>query len=353
MSLKTIIILLDKAVCPEDIFGVMNGEPLAVKLKKLAKQVHPDLFLKLSEKAKAEEAFKRLQEWYDKAEEKVAAGTYGDKDAANIVINTKADSYTLKSKLSSGDISDVYTGENKHKRSILAKIVRTPANNDLAANEAKVVKQIKENLIAKSLIVEQHIPDLLDSFELNDGKLKKRVNIFLYKAGGYTLAQVKQAYPNGVKLEDAAWMFNRILGALIGAHIAGIVHGSIIPDHVLIYPKTHNGILLDWTCSVLQGRNIKAISPSRKDFYPHEVLKKEPATFATDVYMAAKCLDFIVEKPTPVALQGFIRCCFLHQTRRPTDVGKLHSDFRELLAAFFGPPKFHEFVMPDLASNIK
>ena len=44
----------------------------------------------------------------------------------------------------------------------------------------------------------------------------------------------RAAYPDGVDPRDVAWMWRRLLVALGLAHRAGVVHGAVLPEHVLI-----------------------------------------------------------------------------------------------------------------------
>jgi hypothetical protein len=47
---------------------------------------------------------------------------------------------------------------------------------------------------------------------------------------------VIERFPNGIPLENAAWMINRLLGALLAAHQSGLVHCAVLPSHVLVLP---------------------------------------------------------------------------------------------------------------------
>lgn len=355
MELKAILILLEKAVCPEDVFGKLNGEPLSDIYRRLAKIVHPDK-ARSAEKAQAEEAFKRLQSWYEKAETKVAAGTYGDRNAlGETVIETKSDRYVIERRLSHGDIAEVFLAQNKAGAKVVLKITRTPANNDLLANEAKTLRYFRTDSPSKSLAVMAHIPELLDSFELRDGKAKKRVNVIAWAQGGYTLAQVREAYPSGLDLRDAAWMWNRMLGALLAAHQSQIIHGAVLPEHFVIFPESHNGILIDWCYAVAPGAPLRAIVPARRGSYPLEVMVKRPATTAVDLYMAAVCLRSLLSDETfanlPRPVVGLLRSCWLGPAHRPQDAWQLFNEFGELLKALYGPRKFRPFAMPESAST--
>jgi hypothetical protein len=141
-------------------------------------------------------------------------------------------------------------------------------------------------------------------------------------------------------------MFNRILGGLVLTHKCGYVHGALTPDHILIVPETHNGILIDWSYSVPVGEKIKAISPKWKGYYPAEVLTGHPSTFGVDLYMAARCASALLgTQPRPRLLAGFLRACLLGPRHRPQNAHETFVEFRELLATLFGKPTFRRFTL--------
>ena len=37
------------------------------------------------------------------------------------------------------------------------------------------------------------------------------------------------------------------------AHINGVIHGAVLPEHLLIHPEFHGLVLIDWTCAVTPG----------------------------------------------------------------------------------------------------
>jgi hypothetical protein len=133
------------------------------------------------------------------------------------------------------------------------------------------------------------------------------------------------------------------------------LHGAVLPCHVLIQAASHGLQLVGWSQSVEPGQPITALSTHYRDWYPPEVLKKQPATAATDLFMAARCLVYLaggdpainrMPDTVPAPLQRFVRTCLLASPRmRSTDAWKLHDEFDEMLQQLYGPPKFHELRM--------
>jgi hypothetical protein len=151
-------------------------------------------------------------------------------------------------------------------------------------------------------------------------------------------------------------MFNRMLAVLGVTHTLGIVHGALVPAHVLIRPADHNGMLVDWCYSVPAGDSLKAISPPYAGFYPPEVHERRSATSATDLYMAARCMVRLLggtrgarDLPpgVPRPMRALLDACLIPApARRPADAWHVLDDFREILARLYGPPVFRPFYMP-------
>ena len=89
---------LSRATKPEDVFGEMRGPDPLAELRRayhaLAKAAHPDVYSSAEDKALAGAAFAQLSAWFEDAEAKVKAGTYGRKDWA--VLRTPVREYEVE-----------------------------------------------------------------------------------------------------------------------------------------------------------------------------------------------------------------------------------------------------------------
>src|SRR5207248_7521744 len=125
------------------------------------------------------------------------------------------------------------------------------------------------------------------------------------------------------------------------AHSQGTLHGAVLPGHVLIHAAYHGLQLVGWGHSVEPGQTITTISTRYRDWYPREVWKKQPATAATDLFLAARCLVYLaggdpvadrMPESVPAAMQRFFKTCLLQGARmRPDDAWQLHDEFDEML----------------------
>jgi hypothetical protein len=363
-TLKEASKILKKAICPEDVFGDLNGdqvESLKDAFRDWARLTHTDRYSTDADKKVAHECFTGFQKWHTVAKGKVTAGKYGDRTGmSKVTVKTKTDVYEVTERIASGDLCEVYGAVNKAKKPVVLKVTRTPANNDMTANESTQLRYLVQSAPSKDLKAMRHIVTLLDSFELTQDKIKKRVNVFPRLDGYCTLQDVLDEYPEGIDVRDAAWMWNRLLTGLLVAHQAQVVHGAVIPKHFMICPSTpnaHDGILIDWSYAVRRGEKIKAICPTEKDFYPPEVFAKKPADYGVDIYMAAKVMirllggTIIKDGATmpdtvPRPIKGLLKACLLAAGHRPKDVWDIFEDFEKTLKQLYGPRKFRPFAMP-------
>lgn len=358
-QLTEILALLHKAARPEDVFGPLVGDQeraLRRSYHDLATAVHPDH--NPGHRAAAEEAFKLLQAWYGSALRRVKSGTYGVREPL-ISASTKLHHYEGDAPPIQGDLADLYPALADGADAVLLKVTRHPRNNDLLSAEARALLRIDRELAGQR--IREHFPRLRESFVLKDGSGVQRVtNVLRHERDFVSLAEIVAAYPRGIDAADAAWMFNRILTALANTHHLGLVHGAVIPSHILIRPGDHNGMLIDWCYSVEKGAAIKAISPTYAALYPPEVTAKQPASPATDIYLAASTLSLLLGgrgeqlPPTvPKQIRALLRACLIPApSRRINDAWQLFDDFREILGQLYGPPKFRPFQMPAPATHI-
>jgi hypothetical protein len=240
-----------------------------------------------------------------------------------------------------GDVANLYqVGDG------LLKLPRDPADNDLIDREAAALTLLRARGDTRFLA---YLPRLVRAERQRDPGtgVVRRASILARLDGFVSLADVRRAYPGGVDPRDAAWMWRRLLVALGLAHRAGVIHGAVLPPHVMIHPAEHGLVLVDWCYSAWSpGHRIPAIVERYRDWYPPEVLARQGPGPATDIYLAARCMtDLIGAAPRPLA--AFAGGCALPQpARRPQDAWRLLAELDDLLGRLDGPRRFRPFAMP-------
>lgn len=393
MELMTVAQNLRKAACPEDIFGG-DGSQITEIYRQLIVVVHPDHFDKPKELAIAHEAFQKLTEMRAAATRKVVAGTYGKKDVAAplpkdsfrpIAIEARGQKIILNDDIATGDVCDVYKcllPTTVGDAPAVFKIVRAGTDNDMMENERRVLRKLFPPE-AKDEKFYRFLPRLLDSFVVRAPGSQRRVNLLTWFPEHRTLSEVLQVFPDGIDYRDMAWMFKRILHGVGWAHYNHIVHGAILPPHVMVHPVDHGAKILDWVYAVditpeeakptpsrcrgslydhlrddtfLTTPHVKAISGPHRDYYPPEVFKKAIPTPALDIFMAAKCAVALVGSDVktnrmpdtvPGRVQDFFKGCLdPDPAKRPQNAWDAHESFEKVLETVVGKRKYRPFPMP-------
>jgi hypothetical protein len=125
---------------------------------------------------------------------------------------------------------------------------------------------------------------------------------------------------------------------------------------VLIHPADHGLVLVDWCCSVpgcYAAKDPSGLVPAvvrrlaGAGHYPPEVLAGRPASPATDVFMATRCMTGLLGDGVPRPLRAFADGCTLRAPeRRPGDAWRLLGELDEVLERLYGPRRFRPFAMP-------
>jgi hypothetical protein len=280
-----------------------------------------------------------------------------DADQDYFQVTSPRRTYSLLGLLGVGDVADIHLARaendpgNREEASHVLKIARVPNGHTLLKKERDALVHLLTS--AGDTTYHKYLPTLAESFPAND-RFKKRINVFLHEPGFSTLEQVHDKHPT-LDGRHLGWIFRRLLTVLGFSHGRNIVHGAVLPCHVMIHAANHGLQLIGWGQSVEMGRQIKTISMRYRDWYPPEVLKKQPASPATDLFLAARCLIYLaggdpvtdrMPDTVPAPLQPFVKSLLLDGARmRPADAWKLMDEFGELLGQLYGPPMFHELTM--------
>ena len=347
-----------------DVFGSLTGVDIEAKkrvLKKqyavLAKMTHPDR-VSAPEVALATAVFAELSTLYRRAQDALVAGVYDNSfipsrgGAASTKVTVSAGTATYQLDVEAyreGDFSNIHLGEAADGSKIFAKIAADPTLNPYLVGEANLLAQASKSAALKGIL--PFLPKLLDSVILTEvGNEQFRVNLYEYKPGFVSLTEIKNAFPGGLPPEDAAWIFRRVLGQTLAANMLGVVHGAIVPDHVLVNPLTHEPLHIGWAHAIERPaeRNAKltTVIDRWRDWYPLEVLAREVPSHQTDLYMAGKTMVYLLggdvardrfpsHVPEPL-VQLVRRCLETKVEKRPRDAFALMQEFTKVIDKLWG-----------------
>jgi hypothetical protein len=325
------------------LFGKLDGSDIKTNRRSIRKQfaylaqiVHPDHVPDAP--ALAEKTFEHLRALFNAADDAITDGTYdkpfsaGHKHGSKII---GEDSFELQSKTSiyrcantpyrTGDFSVLYRAQI-NKNDVLVKIASDPTANPLLETEGARLKRFRTLPIMKGIV--SFIPELLDSFVIRGPDRRQyRANVMGYKPGVLSLTDIVAAFPGGLVPQHASWIARRVIAQTVAASMAGLVHGSITPDHVLVDPIKHEPLHIGWLHSV-EATRLTMIVDRWKDWYPPEVFEKKVPTHKTDIYMAAKTCIWLFSRTNPPSLPSTISpditrvlmsCVEQDPDRRPVD----------------------------------
>lgn len=97
------------------------------------------------------------------------------------------------------------------------------------------------------------IPAMRGIRKLDDGSLA----IIMSYIPGPTLEQVVKKVGR-LEAEHVAWITERVLNALRYLHFHGVVHGDVKPGNIILQPKEHMAVLVDY--------GLSAVKPTSKSF---------------------------------------------------------------------------------------
>lgn len=306
------IALIEAATEPSRLFGA----DAARSYRRLARLTHPDA---CAADARAACAFARLTMLWQRHQGVVGTGAI----------------------VARGDVANLY-----QMRGGLLKLARDPADNDLLDRESATLTLIRREAQRRFW---SYFPRLVEVQRVRDPRsgTERRGNLIAALDGFRSLADVRAAYPGGVDPRDAAWMWRRLLVAIGVAHRAGVIHGAVLPEHVMIHPDEHGLVLIDWCYSGRPCEPLPAIVGRYRDWYPPQVLAGQAAGPDCDIWLATRCIAELVGGAMPRQLAAFARGCVLASpARRPDDAWRLLGELDELLGRLYGPRRFRPFAIP-------
>lgn len=312
MTTAQAIAVIEAACDPDGLFGT----DAARCYRRLARLTHPDAW---PGDARAASAFAKLAALWGQRQ--------GGLDRSALVAR--------------GDLANLYLVRHG-----LLKLARDPADNDLMGREAEALTRIRRDVEKRFAA---YFPKLVEAQRVRDPRsgAERHGNVLGRLDGFRSLADVRAAFPGGVDARDAAWMWRRLLVAIGAAHLAGVIHGAVLPEHVMIHPAEHGLVLIDWCYSGRAGDPLPAISGRYRHWYPPEILARQPAGPDTDIWLATLCMTELMGARTPPQLAAFARGCRLASPRqRPDDARQLLAELDDLLGRMYGPRTFRPFAIP-------
>lgn len=334
---------VESAKTPSDLF--VDPESARSTYRRLARIIHPDA--NQSEK-RAVDAFAKLSRMWDEYNGKstsprVASGAANE--PKGLIFQSKRHTFFVGELVKRVDFANIYPAvyiENGAERYAALKLPRSPKNNDLIENEVKALKTLKEEVPEKYRMFH---PMTLDTFIHRDQATNKQRRALVTNAlpGFVSLREVMDAYPQGIHPRHIAWITRRLWPAIDIAHRAGIVHGAIFPENVMIHPIDHGVVLINWAYSQPTGSTLKAVVPSYEAAGWYGLSTHKKLDHRLDVKLAAKTMTAVLGDQDARRFRAFFNGC---QVASTPSAGQLFNEFEDLLTEAYGERKYVQFNMP-------
>lgn len=331
-----------------DLFGPVGGPARVAKrtFRLYAARLHPDRAASVGlDAVVATAAFDRLtslyEQWTSGGKPSPAAGP-GIPDFT-VVGNNGA--YTATGTPAAGTVSAVYAGTAAGGAPVAIKVPRSPASSRFIKGERDALAAIAK-LTAKpdDAWLAPYFPTLIDTATVADGGggTERAVNVLnaLGVREGFVDLATAATQLGGFDGRDWAWIHRRLLRAVAGAHLAGVVHGAIVAENVLIHPEGHGVVLAGWSLATTPGQPLPGRVASHADAYPPDA--DEKASPALDVYMVHALMRAMLA-PTERRQLAFARGCMQTAPGMRPSAANLLGEYDELLEDLYGRRRFRVF----------
>jgi hypothetical protein len=284
-------------------------------------------------------------------------------DTAPVDVTVGRCTYRINDRIAVGAICMIYRcrfrGESGEAEGVF-KIARDGRTNDLVTNEADVLQSLHS--VEDKERLRPFIPALKASFTHGSGhELPRQANILrLHEEIRsvdelYSLAEVKAHYAAGLEARDMAWIWRRLLTVLGYIHNNDIVHCAVLPMHILIDPRDHKLVLIDWCSAVQQVRSepgaVVVLDHSYEPWYRRQLGGRKVPSKSLDVGLAARCMVDLMggdglEVKLPPAVEPALGRYFQRCIVDAPSAWTMLQDFDHLIEALWGPRRFRTFAMP-------
>ena len=286
-----------------------------------------------------------------------SAQTYGIPSWSSI----KDNHWELDECIAHGDISDVYIGRRARwpTQLVIIKLLRELRDLDLFNNEWDILQTLQASEANGADAFTALIPQPILHGPITGGShIGKQTSIFHWSNGFYyTFEEVREAYPQGVPPRASIWIWRRILEILSFIHSSGLVHGAVLPSHLIIQENEHGVRLVGYSNAGHPGEKLRSVFSKFQAFYPEKLQSASVLSIAVDLSMSARCVaamlggnprNATVPDSVPASLASLIRrIAFLDPSAKLQEgAWALRDELGNIANKEFGSPKFVPILMP-------
>jgi hypothetical protein len=242
---------------------------------------------------------------------------------------------------------------------VILKLLRDRQYTALFDNEWEVLQVLQRSDAPGSDTFTLLIPQPIIHGDITTGvHAGKRANIFRWTSGfHHTFDEVLQVYPQGIPPRASIWIWRRILEVLSFIHNSRIVHGAVLPSHLLVQENEHGVRLVGYSAASPFGEKLRTISHRYESFYPKSVRSHSSLTAQLDLTMSARCIVALLggdpetgslPRTVPPRLARLVQQIALTEPGDSVreDAWSLREELGIIASEVFGSPQFIPIVMP-------
>ena len=261
-----------------------------------------------------------------------------------------------------GDLSDVYTARRARwpTELVLVKLLRDRKDLDLFEHEWDVLQELQASQAPGADTFTALLPQPVIHGDTGSGlHAGERASLFRWASGfRHTFDELLAAYPQGIPPQASIWAWRRILEVLSFLHASGMVHGAVLPAHLLIQENEHGVRLVGYSSAGHPGEKLRKALDGYEPFYPQQTKSGAKLSAQLDLAMSARCMAAIlggdpasgaVPAAVPARLAALVKTIALSEPagQAGEDAWTLREELGQIAQEVFGAPRFIPIVMPD------
>lgn len=210
-------------------------------------------------------------------------------------VEVGGEAWILLAPVARGEISDVFQVVRQRwpgERALL-KVLRERADAPLFEQEWRALTQLAASDGPGLAILRSRLPQPIRC-EPQPSSGSPRMLLGWAPGFEHTFEHVRAALPAGVEARAALWMWRRVLEILSALHKNGLVHGAVLPQHLLVERGEHGVRLVGFSCAGAPGAALLALCQAYERCYPRALLDGGQLLPQHDVSMSARAIQFVL-----------------------------------------------------------
>lgn len=267
--------------------------------------------------------------------------------------------WAVGEKVAQGEISDVYLAQRARRPTefVIIKILRNTSDVSRFENEWQVLDKLHHSEARGASTFSKLLPQPVTTGEVSAGIHKGSRAMVFRRAEGFShsLEEVRRRNQSGIDPRSSIWLWRRILEVLSFIHASGVVHGAVLPPHVIVEAGEHGARLIGYGSAGDRGSRLQFVANQYKSYYPEGFLDSMELAPRVDIVMSARTIAVLlggdaatclVPDAVPRSLAELIveSGCWSVEPKCP-DAWALHERLGTLAQQVYGAPKFCPIIM--------